>query len=61
MEEEVGGVQYNSAVVVYHPEEDEEKEFYVLDLNKMNKNIVSTKVTKEALMLVRNKKINIRT
>ena len=54
-------MQYNSAVVVYHPEEDEEKEFYVLDLNKMNKNIVSTKVTKEALMLVRNKKINIRT
>ena len=47
-------MRYISAVVVSYPEEEHDEEYCVFDLNKMNRKIASTKVTKYLPVLVRN-------
>ena len=47
-------MQYISAVVASYPEEENGEEYFVFDMNKMNRKIASIKVTKDVPVLVRN-------
>ena len=54
-------MRYISAVVASNLEEEDEEEYFVFDMNKMNSKISSTKATKEVTAIVRNEDINIGT
>ena len=59
MVEGVGEVRYISAMVASHPHKEDDEEFFYM--NFFNSKIESMKVTKEVLMLVRNKEQDIGT
>ena len=61
LEEEVGGVRYISDVVASYPEEENYDEYFIFDINKTNRKIVSLKATKEVLVIVRKKERDIGT
>ena len=54
LEDEVGEVQYIRTVVISQLEKQDEEEYFVFGLKKMNREIVPMKVSKEVPVLVRN-------
>ena len=54
LEEGFEVVQYVSDVVISHPEEEYEEEYFIFDLNKMNGKIHLINVKKEVMVLVSN-------